>query len=206
MSKPDNIPESQTEHYALLCEIKELRAELEKLKRQWAEDDRDITALEDENNKLLDGLAVERKKREDAERVLADWLDCWDTPDEWMRCRNNAKITLDRDADPKNYSPSPLEAQVEVLREFMDRLAKSHSALSQAEYERNPAVNDGSPCFAIEHEYINLIAKLPARAAAVRKVLEAAVEFEHDWTSVQGGDWRTRMQILVEAVREWRKE
>jgi len=36
-------------------------------------------------------------------RVLADWLDCWDTPDEWMRCRNNAKIALGRAADPTEY-------------------------------------------------------------------------------------------------------
>jgi hypothetical protein len=35
-----------------IVEAEHLRAELEKLKRQWAEDDRDITALEDENNRL----------------------------------------------------------------------------------------------------------------------------------------------------------
>jgi len=37
-------------------------------------------------------------------RALADWLDCWDTPDEWMRCRNNAKIALGRSADPTEYT------------------------------------------------------------------------------------------------------
>lgn len=37
------------------------------------------------------------------ERVLSDWLDCADTPDEWMRCRNNAKIALDRSAHPREY-------------------------------------------------------------------------------------------------------
>ena len=32
MDQPDNIPEEQTEHYALLCEIKRLRAELAEAK------------------------------------------------------------------------------------------------------------------------------------------------------------------------------
>jgi septal ring factor EnvC (AmiA/AmiB activator) len=72
MNKSDNIPKSQTENNNyLLCEIRDLRAELAKVKRQWAEDDRDITALEDENNRLLDELTAERKKREEAENVLA---------------------------------------------------------------------------------------------------------------------------------------
>jgi hypothetical protein len=38
-----------------------LRAELAKVKRQWAEDDRDITALEDENNRLRAELEEERQ-------------------------------------------------------------------------------------------------------------------------------------------------
>jgi hypothetical protein len=42
-------------------ELAELRAELEKLKRQWAEDDRDITELEDENNQLRAELEKAKK-------------------------------------------------------------------------------------------------------------------------------------------------
>jgi len=38
-------------------------------------------------------------QRELAVKVLEDWLDCADTPEEWMRCRNNAKIVLGRSAE-----------------------------------------------------------------------------------------------------------
>lgn len=37
------------------------------------------------------------------ERVLTDWLDAFDTPEQWMRCRNNAKLALGREAEPKEY-------------------------------------------------------------------------------------------------------
>ena len=48
-------------------------------------------------------LTGKRQRIELLERVLADWLDAYDTPEEWMRCRNNAKLALGRDAAPKEY-------------------------------------------------------------------------------------------------------
>jgi rubrerythrin len=56
-------------------ELADLRAELEKLKRQWAEDDRDITALEDENNRLKAELAAEKQKVIHCEKCGASWYD-----------------------------------------------------------------------------------------------------------------------------------
>jgi predicted nuclease with TOPRIM domain len=67
----------------LILENEELRAELEKLKRQWAEDDRDITALEDENNKLLDELTAEREKVSALEIKVNNQQD-WFV--EWRKC------------------------------------------------------------------------------------------------------------------------
>jgi hypothetical protein len=35
---------------------------------------------------------------DELEEALEDWLDCADTPEEWMRCRNNAKRVLGRES------------------------------------------------------------------------------------------------------------
>jgi len=52
------------------------------------------------------------------------------------------------------------EAGNKKLLKFMGRLAESHSQLSQAEYDRNPSINDASPIMQIEHEYIALVGGL----------------------------------------------
>ena len=44
-----------------------------------------------------------KRRVEEVEKVLADWLDAADVPEQWMRCRNNAKVALGRDAEPKKY-------------------------------------------------------------------------------------------------------
>ena len=46
------------------------------------------------------------------------------------------------------------EVRIEELLTFMNRLAESHSKLSQAEFNRNPTINDSSPIFQIECEYL----------------------------------------------------
>ena len=58
-------------------------------------------------------ISLEGKRERIAllERVLADWLDTYDTPEQWMRCRNNAKLALGRDAEPKEYLWSNLPQQ-----------------------------------------------------------------------------------------------
>ena len=50
-------------------------------------------------------ISLEGKRERIAllERVLTDWLDAYNTPEQWMRCRNNAKLVLGRDAEPKEY-------------------------------------------------------------------------------------------------------
>jgi hypothetical protein len=58
-------------------------------------DDNDFWKLSPGEMQVLLDESVERI--EDLEKVLADWLDCFDTPEEWMRCRNNAKLALGRD-------------------------------------------------------------------------------------------------------------
>jgi len=162
MNKPDNIPESQTEHYALLCEIKELRAELEKLKRQWAEDDRDITELEDENNQLRAELAAEREKNDDLAFRLQDWHDsaekAWKTP-----CADESHCSC---VPLLRKTANDLEAQVEVLREHMTGWL-NHYGWRNGEYIDN-----------LEEYFSEALANLPARAAAVRKVLDAADKAE----------------------------
>lgn len=87
------------------------------------------------------------------------------------------------------------EAQIEVLREGLQTIIDDHCCVPNC-----------SCCDADVETAQEALANLPVSAAAVEKVLEAADEFEQDWTSVQGGDWRTRMQILVEAVRQWRRD
>lgn len=43
------------------------------------------------------GVLVDIADRLDAmEGALSDWLDCADTPEEWMRCRHAAKAALGR--------------------------------------------------------------------------------------------------------------
>ena len=41
---------------------------------------------------------IERLMGENAamRTALSDWLDCFDSPEEWMRCRHAAKIALGR--------------------------------------------------------------------------------------------------------------
>ena len=78
-----------THHHACDCREKMLADKIDELKHA-------IKCAEIS----LDGRA---QRIEDLERVIADWLDCADTPSEWMRCRNNAKIALKRDARPKEY-------------------------------------------------------------------------------------------------------
>ena len=51
----------------------------------------------------LTQLEFYKRRVEELEKVLSDWLDALDIPEQWMRCRNNAKIALCRDAEPKKY-------------------------------------------------------------------------------------------------------
>ena len=48
--------------------------------------------------KEIDGLrtqlALSTEREERLRKALADWLTCSDTPEEWMRCRDNAKTLL----------------------------------------------------------------------------------------------------------------
>ena len=46
-------------------------------------------------------LEGKRERIKILERILSEWVDA--DYDDWMRCRNNAKISLGRDADPKEY-------------------------------------------------------------------------------------------------------
>jgi chromosome segregation ATPase len=126
-----------------IVEAEHLRAELEKLKRQWAEDDRDITELEDENNQLRAELAAEKTRVDDL--------------------RHFRKVFRDqRDG---------AEAQVEVLRDALSWLVKLKEIKDSgktASYKRNKEK-------AWEHSR-QVLANLPARAEATRKVLETAEE------------------------------
>jgi chromosome segregation ATPase len=181
MNIPDNIQKSQTEHNNyLLCEIRDLRAELERLKRQWAEDDRDITELEDENNQLRAKLAAEKTRVDDL--------------------RHFRKVFRDqRDG---------AEAQVEVLRDALSWLVKLKEIKDSgktASYKRNKEK-------AWEHSR-QVLANLPARSDAIRKVLEAADYWyekdEHEATDTQEclkehPDCATCR--LIEAVRERREK
>jgi molybdopterin converting factor small subunit len=142
--------------------IEDLRAELEKLKRQWAEDDRDITALEDENNQLRAELAAERKKNDDLAFRLQDWHDsaekAWKTP-----CADESHCSC---VPLLRKTANDLEAQVEVLMESLQHIMEDHC-------------EDVSGCSCCKYDVAtakNALANLPARAEKVRKVLEAAEE------------------------------
>lgn len=67
-----------------------------------SDDARRVDMERDKTSGGTSGNMVDRI--EELESVLSDWLDCADTPSEWMRCRNNAKIALRRDASPTTYS------------------------------------------------------------------------------------------------------
>jgi len=161
MNKPDNIPESQTEYYALLCEIKELRAELEKLKRQWAEDDRDITALEDENNRLRAELAEAHKEAKDATQRLAECME------ERQSSHDRAKEII-----------LLLEKTVEVLREGLQEIVDGHCEDISC-----------SCCYYDVEIAKEALANLPAKAEKVKAVLDAADYWyekdEHEATDTQ---------------------
>ena len=45
--------------------------------------------------------------------------------------------------------------ETDKIKDLMHRLAMSHSELSQAEYNRNPSINDSSRIFKIEREVID---------------------------------------------------
>jgi predicted RNase H-like nuclease (RuvC/YqgF family) len=80
-------------------ELAELRAELEKIKRQWAEDDRDITELEDENNQLRAELAAEREKVSALEIKVnnqQDWLVEWRKCEEALKAERKTEVTGER--------------------------------------------------------------------------------------------------------------
>jgi len=134
----------------------------------------------------------ERKKREEAENVLADWLDCWDIPEEWMRCRNNAKIVLGRDADPKSYSPPIIEVLREGLQEIVDGHCEDKSGCSCCDCDVETAKE--------------ALANLPSRSAAIGKVLEAAEEYVVSCQEEAMGPRFLEETNLFEAVRERRKK
>jgi|AACY02.16.fsa_nt_gi hypothetical protein len=48
--------------------------------------------------KLADGVSVMIAEIERLRSALSDWLDCADIPEEWMRCRHQAKLALGRDS------------------------------------------------------------------------------------------------------------
>lgn len=69
----------------------------------WCENDNCVMwgvgeVFSDQWNTRATSLA-ERVK--ELENVLSDWLRCADTPQEWARCRNNAKVVLGESASPE---------------------------------------------------------------------------------------------------------
>ena len=46
---------------------------------------------------LIENIKRLSSENSELRKTLETWLDCYDTPDEWMRCRNEAKKVLGRD-------------------------------------------------------------------------------------------------------------
>lgn len=63
---------------------------------------------------LKEDVALCFKEHNVMRQVLADWLDCADSPEEWARCRNNAKIILGRSADPEELNFKTHNKAVEI--------------------------------------------------------------------------------------------
>jgi len=171
-------------------ENNKLRAELEKLKRQWAEDDRDITALEDENNQLRAELAAERKKNDDLAFRLQDWHDsaekAWKTP-----CADESHCSC---VPLLRKTANDLEAQVEGLREALD---VAHWAIDNKKWWNS--------WFKETDKTVGQLSRvdLPERAEKVRKVLEAAKEYVFRCQEEAMGPRFLEETNLFEAVREW---
>jgi len=60
----------------------------------------ELTEFSEDVEDLAFELAYTRYRLAKMEKVLAQWLECVDTPNEWHRCRNNAKVLLGLDAEP----------------------------------------------------------------------------------------------------------
>jgi len=169
-------------------ELAELRAELEKLKRQWAEDDRDITALEDENNRLRAELAEAHKEAKDATQRLAECME------ERQSSHDRAKEII-----------LLLEKTVEVLREGLQEIVDGHCE----------DISGCSCCYYDVEIAKEALANLPVRAAAVEKVLEAADAWQEAWQKFcdadttnfkHGFEDHRSCYDLAEAVRERREK
>jgi chromosome segregation ATPase len=107
----------------LLCEIRDLRAELEKLKRQWAEDDRDITELEDENNQLRAELAAEREKVSALEIKVnnqQDWLVEWRKCEEALKAERKKREEAEADVYKLGQENIELEADLSATKKKCD--------------------------------------------------------------------------------------
>lgn len=108
-------PPSAEDKLSSACRtIKSLQSCLPLLESKHTEAQYKIMGLESEVSHFEAENKELESERDRLTFALADWLTCWDTPEEWMRCRDNAKNLLGGFEEACKIARTALEGQPEV--------------------------------------------------------------------------------------------